>query len=250
MLTDIEAAAARTGVTLLTDVLTLLLRLFLVQTLCGLNGEITVLQLQIHFVLLEARQVDVKLIGVLGLTDVGLHEVLAMLAVQGVEAARHYHIKRIREEIIKQIFTIDAGQHKSYLQSLRPPPGETPVQPGLYYVPNVVVVLFPWGWVPVPSLKVQLHYTTVFSTVNRRALIFTQCTMFVHSPFIFTQFSAILQNSFSVKNRHNTVPARARGGHILRFFPAEAPHARRAGRYCLPRTPEFHRRSGTRPAGG
>ena len=40
----------------------------------------------------------------------------------------------------------------------------------------------------------------------------------------------ILQNSFSVKNRHNTAPARARGGHILRFFPAEAPHARRAGR--------------------
>ena len=171
---------------------------------------------------------------------------------QGIEATRHYHIKRIREEIIKQIFTIDAGQHKSYLHSLRPPPGEAPVQPGLYYVPNVVVVvvLFPWGWVPVPSLKVQLHYTTVFSTVNRRVLIFTQCTMFVHSPFIFTQFSAILQNSFSVKNRHNTVPARARGGHILRFFPAEAPHARRAGRYCLPRTPEFHRRSGTRPAGG
>ena len=108
----------------------------------------------------------------------------------------------------------------------------------------------PGGWVSVPSLKVQLHYTTVFSTVNRRVLLFTQCTMFVHSPFIFIRIPAILQDSFSVKNRHNTAPARARGGHILRFFPAEAPHARRAGRYCLPRTPEFHHRSGTRPAGG
>ena len=101
----------------------------------------------------------------------------------------------------------------------------------------------PEGWVSVPSLKVQLHYTTVFSTVNRRVLIFTQCTMFVHSPFIFIRYLVILRNSFSVKNRHNTVPARARGGHILRFSRRAAPHAHRAGRCCPPRTPEFHHRA-------
>ena len=70
-----------------------------------------------HLVLLEARQVDVQLIRAIHLADVGLHQVLCVLAVQGIASLRHHHAERITEEIIKQVLTKNAGQHKSYLHS-------------------------------------------------------------------------------------------------------------------------------------
>ena len=114
-LTHIEAAAHRTGVALLTDVAALLVLLVLVQTLSGVDGQITVLQLHLDLVLLKAGQVNVHQIGILRLADIGLHHVLGVLAIQGVVDAGH-HTKSVIEHIIEQILTKNAGQHKSFLQ--------------------------------------------------------------------------------------------------------------------------------------
>ena len=66
------------------------------------------------------RQIHVQLIAVLGLPHVGLHQVLGVLAVQRVAAVVPHgeHPKVITKEIIKQILTKNAGQHKSFLHSL------------------------------------------------------------------------------------------------------------------------------------
>ena len=62
VVTDIEAAAHRAGITLLTQELALLIGLVLVQSLRSADRQVTILQIDCHFVLLEARQIYVQLI--------------------------------------------------------------------------------------------------------------------------------------------------------------------------------------------
>ena len=119
VLAYIEAAAASTGIALLANILALLVALILVQALGRLDGQIAVLQLHIDLILLEAGQIDIQLVAVRGLPHIGLHQVLAVLAVQRVVTLGHYHhTKGIRKEIIKQVLTKNARQHKSYLHSI------------------------------------------------------------------------------------------------------------------------------------
>ena len=109
LLTHIEAAAALTGVALPAQITAILLLLVLIQALGGTDGQTTVLQLQLNLILLEAGQVHIQLIGVLGLPHIGLHQVLAVLAVQRV-AGKHvgHSVKGILEKVVKQIFTKQA----------------------------------------------------------------------------------------------------------------------------------------------
>ena len=66
----------------------------------------------------EAGQIDRQLIAVFLLPDIGLHQILGVLAIQGAAALRDvHHAKGIVKEIIKQIFSKNAGQHKSFLHS-------------------------------------------------------------------------------------------------------------------------------------
>lgn len=100
VLPDVEAPAAGTGVALLADVLAVLVLLVLVQTLGGLDGQVAVGDLHVDLVLLEAGQVDVQLIAVIGLPHVGLHQVLAVLAIQDIAAAGD-HGEGVGKEVIE-----------------------------------------------------------------------------------------------------------------------------------------------------
>ena len=114
----VEAAAHGTGVTLPADVAALLVLLILIKTLCGLNSQVAIAQVNADLVFLEAGQIDRQLIAVFLLPDIGLHQILGVLAIQGAAALRDvHHAKGIVKEIIKQIFSKNAGQHKSFLHS-------------------------------------------------------------------------------------------------------------------------------------
>lgn len=60
----VEAPAHGTGVTLPADVATLLVLLILIKTLCGLNGQVAIAQVNADLVFLEAGQIDRQLIAV------------------------------------------------------------------------------------------------------------------------------------------------------------------------------------------
>ena len=124
---NIEAALHGAGVALAADVVALLVLLILIYALGGADGQVAVVQLDVYLVLLEARQVDVQLVGAVGLADVGLHHVAGLLAVQlavhtvtpvqiAVDAA--VEIVKVIKEIIKKVFTKNARQHKSFLHSI------------------------------------------------------------------------------------------------------------------------------------
>lgn len=121
MLTDVEAALHHARITLLTEHLALFVFLVLLQRFLRGDGQITVLQLQMNFVLLEARQIDVHLIAVIRFLDIRLHHVLRVLAVQSA-----IHVAKAAEqvEIIKsvhQVFTENSRKisaHHADLQSL------------------------------------------------------------------------------------------------------------------------------------
>ena len=150
----IEAAAAGAGVALLADVLTVLIGLVLIQALgCG-DGHIAVLQLHIDLVLLEAGQVNIQLVGVLGFPHIGLHQIPCVLAVQGILGSGCNHTEGIVKEIIKQVLTKNARQHKSFLQfKCFAGAGDA----------NVGVLLLPDLYLPF-LFQEQLYYTTLFST--------------------------------------------------------------------------------------
>ena len=105
-LADIEAAGQCACVTLLTDDAALLVFLILVKALCGADGEVAVLEVKDYLVLLKARQVDGQAValGIVGLTDIGLHEVSAVLTEQLVMAGKEAVVKNI----IKKVFTVNS----------------------------------------------------------------------------------------------------------------------------------------------
>ena len=105
---DVESTAHRTGVTLAADILAVFLLLILVKALGSADAQVTVVQLYVDLILLKAWQVDIQLVAVVGLADIGLHHVAAVLAVQRTIHAVHFLIKI--EHIIKQTLTKDARQ--------------------------------------------------------------------------------------------------------------------------------------------
>ena len=89
----------------------------------GLNGQVSAGQLHLHILFLAAGQIHCDFIAGIGLLDIGLHHIGAMLAKDAVRLPIHGALQsgvipeRI-EEIIKQIFMKNSGhQHKSFLQS-------------------------------------------------------------------------------------------------------------------------------------
>ena len=96
IVTDIEAAAHGAGVTLLAQELALLIGLVLVQTLGSADRQVTVLQIDRHFILLEARQVHVQLVRAVQFADIGLHQISGVLTIQLIADLRH-HTAEIKE---------------------------------------------------------------------------------------------------------------------------------------------------------
>ena len=119
VLAHVEAPAANAGVTLPAEILAVAVSLVLVQTLGRTDGQVAILQVNSNLILLETGQVHIHLIGILQLPDVGLHQILGVFAVQRVIAAnRHHHAKGVSKEIIEQVLTKNARQHKSFLHSI------------------------------------------------------------------------------------------------------------------------------------
>ena len=114
---NIEATGANAGVALLAKDTALLILCILVKTLLGTDGQITVLNIQLDLILLEAGQVNIQLVAVLCLTDIGLHHVACVFAIQRLIRPTGIHqSKGGSKEIIKQVLTKNARQHKSFLQ--------------------------------------------------------------------------------------------------------------------------------------
>ena len=102
-----EAALHHARIALLTEHLALLALVVLLERLLRRDGQITVVQFQMNFVLLEAGQVDVHFIAVLQLLDIRLHHVLRVFAVQRMinvaKAAEEAAVEVIKN--VHQIFT-------------------------------------------------------------------------------------------------------------------------------------------------
>ena len=81
---DVEAAGAGTGVALLTQHAALLVLFVLVEALLRADGQVTVLHVHMDLVLFKAGQLHRKAVslGVVRLADIGLHQVLGVLAKQ------------------------------------------------------------------------------------------------------------------------------------------------------------------------
>src|SRR5699024_781291 len=114
-LADKEAAAAAAGPALAAQVAALvLLRAVLlfaaVEALLGGDGQITVLEVELHLVLLKARQVNVELVGAVLLADIGLHDMRRALAVQRIARAEHGSRKHVIKKFVEKIFTKKSGQ--------------------------------------------------------------------------------------------------------------------------------------------
>ena len=99
-------------IALLTKHAPLLVLLILVQTLLGSDGQIAVFDVEADLVLLEAGQFDCKAVslGVVRLADIGLHQVLGVLAKQRAVRTKEAIVVK---KFIKHIFTIDAGYHNN-----------------------------------------------------------------------------------------------------------------------------------------
>ena len=98
VLTHIEAALHDARIALLTEHLAFLVFFVLLQRFLGGDGQITVIEFKVNFVLLEARQINVHLIALIRFLDIGLHDVLCVFAVQ-----RAVNITEATEEITVEI---------------------------------------------------------------------------------------------------------------------------------------------------
>ena len=121
--THIEAALHHAGITLLTEYLAFLVLVVLLQGFLRRDGQITVVQFQMNFILLEAGQINIYLIALIRFPDVRLHHVLRVFAVQSmIDIAEA--TEKITVEIIKnvhQVFTENSRKisaHHADLQSL------------------------------------------------------------------------------------------------------------------------------------
>ena len=105
----VEASAC---IALLTKYAALLVLFILVQTLLGSDGQIAVFDVETDLVLLEAGQFDREAVslGVVRLADIGLHQVLGVLAKQRAVRTKETIVVK---KFIKHIFTIDAGYHNN-----------------------------------------------------------------------------------------------------------------------------------------
>ena len=111
--THVEAAGHAAHVTFLTDVLALFV-ILLLQTLAGCNGQVAVLQVNLHLVLVEAGQVNSHFVVVAVVLHVGLHQVLGILAVQGAVNV-HQVTTKVVKQIIKHGFMKNARKHTTQL---------------------------------------------------------------------------------------------------------------------------------------
>ena len=93
--------------------------LTLLTALISRDGEIAVLQMSLHIVLIKARQVDGDAVCIFLFLHIGLHQVLGPLAIKRILCAPKVVVKGVSKELIKQIFTKNTGQHKSFLHSIR-----------------------------------------------------------------------------------------------------------------------------------
>lgn len=156
---DIETSAARAAPALLPDVATLVVLFVLVERLIGRDRQVTVLELQIHIFLFKARKVNVELKLIFRLADIGLHHVLRVLTIEGIASLRHgHHFKRICEEIIKQTFTKNAGQHKTFLLVLTACRGGFQPARRLLLLPDDIFFSFPGSFLSL-SLGTASVYT-------------------------------------------------------------------------------------------
>ena len=107
------------GIALPADVFALFL-LVPVKAFCGADGKIAVLYVHMELIFLEAGHVHVNLESLVQLTHIGLHKISSVLAVQRVAAlVCGHHAEGFVKEFIKQIFTKNHRQHKSFLHSNR-----------------------------------------------------------------------------------------------------------------------------------
>ena len=78
----IEASLTGAGITLLADIsAAVLLMLILIQAFGSADGQISVLEGYLDFVLLKSRQIHFQLIFCICFTDVGFHQVFASASI-------------------------------------------------------------------------------------------------------------------------------------------------------------------------
>ena len=99
MFTDIEGSLHRSGISFLTDDLTLVILLFLIQALGSSDGQITVIKFNVYVFLLEARQIHQNFIVVIMFLDICQHFSGSMLAIQ----LTVYIFQTSEREVIKPV---------------------------------------------------------------------------------------------------------------------------------------------------
>src|SRR5699024_6426513 len=80
----IEASLHCAGITLLADVFAFLILLIFIQAFRSGNGQVTVLKFDVDLIFLESRQINVKFISCIMLTDICLHDILCILTIQRI----------------------------------------------------------------------------------------------------------------------------------------------------------------------
>ena len=111
-ITHIKASRAYARVTLLTNDAALLVLLVLVKALLSADAQVTVLDIKADLVLFEAREINGQLVAAVLFVDIGLHQILAMLAVQRAVLAEEV----VAEKVFKYVFTENTGYHNQCLQ--------------------------------------------------------------------------------------------------------------------------------------
>ena len=81
-ITDVEAPAYISGVTLTAYIFAFFILLILIQPLSRTDGQVSILQLDLDLIFLESRQINGDLIGVILFLHIGLHQICCMLPVQ------------------------------------------------------------------------------------------------------------------------------------------------------------------------
>ena len=101
ILTHIKAAAHASRIALPPYIPAVLVLLLPVKALCGVDGEIAVLQLHLNLFLLKAGQIDIHHIASLRLLDIGFHQVLCILSVKRSVNIREGRESKALHQIIK-----------------------------------------------------------------------------------------------------------------------------------------------------
>ena len=83
IIANIEASLAGTGVTLTTDVFTgLFVLVIFIKTFSCTDGQITIVQFNLHFIFLESRQIHLQIIAIFFLLDISLHQICCTMSIQ------------------------------------------------------------------------------------------------------------------------------------------------------------------------